>query len=422
MENRPEPPFTVKSRKRWKRNTLNVTILTYSRPFIFQIYLWHEKGGIILPHFLTYIYFHNTILDYLIFFVSLILSFAIIKIIGHYLVKHLTIISEKRVASDYISQTPDDETQASKIDYIIKAIKKNILPIAYFSAFYFALRILNLNLGLTKIVNTLLFAFMTFMGAIIISNIVIFLFSKYWKSKPKDSRNSLTLIWISRVFKILIWGIILILFLENMGIKVNSLVAGLGIGGLALAFAAQAVLADIFCFFTIFFDRPFEIGDFIIVGKDMGAVEHIGIKSTRLRTLDGELLIFSNTDLTSSRIRNFKTMENRRVLFVLSLAYETSHDKLKEVPYIIKNIIETIPGTTFARAHFVSYGPYSLNFDIAYYVLSGDFDKYLDIHQEVNLRIKEEFEKREIHLAFPTQTIHFQKEAFDEQKRINSEV
>ena len=358
-----------------------------------------------MPRFFSEIYLNNTIFDYLIFLVTLVIILAGIKIIGHFLIKRLTtmmVMSETQPDASY------DNTQALRDNYLIKGIKKNILPSAYFAAFYFTLKILNLSPEVVKIVSTLLFTFITVMGAIIASTIAIFIFSKYWESKPKDSINKLTLIWISRAIKTLIWGITLILFLENMGIKVNTLIAGLGIGGLALAFAAQAVLADVFCFFTIFFDKPFEIGDFIIVGPQMGTVEHIGIKTTRLRTLDGELLLFSNTDLTNSRIRNFKTMEERRVLFVLGVKYSTTYDQLKEIPGIIKKIIANIPDTTFGRTHFVSYGTYSLNFEIAYYVLSCDFDKYLDIHQEVNLRIKEEFEKLDIHFAFPTQTLHLQ--------------
>lgn len=383
-------------------NTIIITAKSHSS------ILYEVKGGISLPQFFNQIYFNNTVLDYLIFFAAIVISFSGIKIIGYFLMKHLTIIAEKTVTPDDISKISSEKSQISKINYLVKSIKKNIMPSAYFAVFYFATKTLYLNPDMTKIVDTLLFAFITIMGAIIVSTVFIFIFSKYWESKPEDSRNELTLLWVGRLIKALVWGIILILFLENMGIKVNTLIAGLGIGGLALAFAAQAVLADIFCFFTIFFDRPFEIGDFIIVGEQMGTVEHIGIKTTRLRTLDGEQLLFSNTDLTNSRIRNFKTMEERRVLFVLNVAYETTYDKLKEIPGIIKSIIEKIPETTFGRAHFVSYGTYSLNFDIAYYVLNSDYDIYMDIHQEVNLRIKEEFEKWGIQFAFPRQTINLQ--------------
>ena len=238
-----------------------------------------------------------------------------------------------------------------------------------------------------------------------ISSVSIFLSSKYLESKINDASNKLALKWMTGIVKTVIWGVALLLFLDNVGVKINSLITGIGIGGIAIAFAAQAILTDVFCFFTIFFDRPFEIGDFIITGEQMGTVEHIGVKTTRLRALSGEQLVFSNTDLTSSRISNYKTMEQRRVLFTIGVTYETAYDKLKEIPELIKSIVSNVPDTTFGRAHFFSYGAYSLNFEIAYYILSGDYDKYMDINQEINFRIKEEFDKRRIEFAFPTQTL-----------------
>lgn len=153
---------------------------------------------------------------------------------------------------------------------IKSSIKRSVLPIAYLAAFYLSVKLINLSPGITKLVDTLAIGFVTIEAALLISAIVIYIFGKYWDAKVKDSKNDLTLKWIGRIIKVLVWGVALILFLDNIGIKVNSLVAGLGIGGLAIAFASQAVLVDVFCFFTIFFDRPFEIGDFIIVGEQMG--------------------------------------------------------------------------------------------------------------------------------------------------------
>ena len=265
-----------------------------------------------------------------------------------------------------------------------------------------------MNPFLTKIVDTITLALITIIGAIFVSSIISFIFNKSWGNKAKESNNELALNWIKGIVNVIIWGIALILFLDNIGFKINSLIAGLGIGGLALAFAAQAILADIFCFFTIFFDRPFVIGDFIVAGEQMGTVEHIGMKTTRVRALSGEQIIFSNADLTSSRIKNYKTMEQRRVLFTLGVTYDTSTEKLKEIPIIIKGIIDNVSDTTFGRTHFFAYGVYSLNFEIAYYVLTSDYDRYMDIHQEVNLSIKEAFEARGIEFALPTQTLHTQ--------------
>jgi small-conductance mechanosensitive channel len=141
----------------------------------------------------------------------------------------------------------------------------------------------------------------------------------------------------------------------------------------------------------------------------MGSIEHIGIKTTRVKSLGGEQLVFSNTDLTNSRIRNYKKMEKRRVLFSLGVVYQTSTEQVKEIPGIIKQAIESIDDAVFDRAHFASYGDFSLNFETVYYVMSGDYNKYMDIQQEINFQIKEEFEKREIEFAYPTQTLFMER-------------
>jgi small-conductance mechanosensitive channel len=157
--------------------------------------------------------------------------------------------------------------------------------------------------------------------------------------------------------KTVVWGLALnSIVYDNIGVKITSLVTGLGIGGVAIAFAAQSALADVFCFFTIFFDKPFEIGDFIIAGDNMGTVEHIGVKTTRLRALGGEQLIASNADLTGSRIRNYKTLQQRRVSFTLGVPYDTPSESLKQIPALIREVVESTEDTSFSRAHFASFG------------------------------------------------------------------
>lgn len=347
-----------------------------------------------MARFLSYIYFNNTVLDYLVFLLSLIVSCVVIRIVEHFILKRLNVWAQK--------------TKTSNVALLLRSIKKNILPIMYIATIYLNTKILYLNPILTKIMYMIVLAVITVIGAMFISSVLVFAFNKYLETKTKDTNNKLALKWISGIIKVVIWGIALILFLDNIGVKINSLIAGLGIGGIAIALAAQTILSDVFCFFTIFFDRPFEIGDFLVVGEEMGTVEHIGVKTTRLRALSGELLILSNADLTGSRIRNYKTMEQRRVLFTIGVTYDTKSEKLKEIPALIKSIVEGVPDTNFSRTHFISYGAYSLNFETAYYVLSSDYDKYMDIHQDVNFRIKEEFDKQGIEFAFPTQTLYLQ--------------
>ena len=334
-------------------------------------------------------YFGNTVLTYLIFLVSLLLSFVAIRILGRLFMRRLVAWATAK-SSPYA-------------DMVMKGVGKYLIPALYFAAFYFNTTILKLNGTASAAVSTAVSAFVVTLGAIFLSSLTAFFFGRL----KRDESQTQALKWMTWFIKALIWGLALILFLDNIGVKINSLITGLGIGGIAVAFAAQSVLADIFCFFTIFFDQPFEIGDFIIVGEQMGTVERIGVKTTRLRALNGEQLIFANTDLTGSRISNYKTLQQRRVLFTLGVTYATQADTLRRIPDLIKSIVESVPDAAFGRAHFIGFGPYSLNFEIAYYVLSADYNKYMDVNQQINLRIKEEFDHQGIGFAFPTQNIRF---------------
>jgi small-conductance mechanosensitive channel len=170
----------------------------------------------------------------------------------------------------------------------------------------------------------------------------------------------------------------------------------------AVALAAQTLLKDLFSYFSILFDKPFKVGDFIIVGDYLGTIEHVGIKTTRIRSLSGEMLIFSNSDLTDSRVRNYKLMERRRVVFSIGVEYQTPLEKMKEVPKIIEKSIKNIKDTVFDRAHFFRYGEFSLIYEIVYYVIGSDYNKYMNIQQEINFAIKEEFEKKKIEFAYLT--------------------
>jgi len=199
------------------------------------------------------------------------------------------------------------------------------------------------------------------------------------------------------------------LVLQNLGYEISALVAGLGISCIAVAFALQNILSDIFASFSIYFDKPFKTGDFIVVGNDMGVVNKIGIKSTRIRALQGHEIVISNKELTGSRVHNYKKMERRRVLFSIGVEYGTPVAKLKKIPKIIKDSIEAQESTTFDRVHFKEFGDFSLLFEIVYYVESGDYTNYRDIQQEINFSIAEKFKKSKIEMAFPTTTVHVRK-------------
>jgi small-conductance mechanosensitive channel len=219
--------------------------------------------------------------------------------------------------------------------------------------------------------------------------------------------------------RVIVWAFIILLVLDNLGFNITTLVAGLGVGGIAIAMASQSVLADLFASLSILLDKPFKVGEFIIVGDMLGSVERIGLKTTRLRSLSGEQLVFSNGDLLSSRIRNYKRMQERRVVFTIGVEYSTAYEKLRHIPQMIKEIIESIERTRFDRSHFMSYGDFSLNIETVYYVLAPDFNTYADIQQDINLRLFEKFEKEGIVFAFPSRTVYL---ASDDKRNLKMQL
>lgn len=221
------------------------------------------------------------------------------------------------------------------------------------------------------------------------------------------------------IARVIIWAFIVLLVLDNLGFNITTLVAGLGVGGIAIAMASQNVLADLFASLSILLDKPFKVGDFIIVGDMLGSVEHIGLKTTRLRSLGGEQLVFSNADLLSSRIRNYKRMQERRVVFTVGVEYSTAYEKLKRIPQMIKSIIESVDQTRFDRSHFMSYGDFSLNLETVYYVLAADYNIYADVQQEINLKLFKKFEDEGIVFAFPSRTLYL---ANDEKRQLTMQL
>ena len=210
---------------------------------------------------------------------------------------------------------------------------------------------------------------------------------------------------LSFVIRLAIWAFVLLLILSNLGIDITALVAGLGVGGIAVALAAQNILGDLFASLSIVLDKPFVVGDFLSVGEHLGNVEKVGIKTTRLRSLSGEELVFSNNDLLGSRIRNYGRMFQRRVVMTIGVTYQTSVEHLKKIPGMIKEIVEAEENVRFDRSHFKNYGDFSLVFETVYYVTSSDYYRYMDAQQSINLQIFEQFGKEGIEFAYPTQTV-----------------
>ena len=225
------------------------------------------------------------------------------------------------------------------------------------------------------------------------------------KVKEDHGEDATTLDALGLIGKILLWVILSLIILDNLNIEISSLVASLGIGGIAVALALQNILGDLFASLSITLDKPFVIGDFVEVDNFAGDVEDIGLKSTRIRSLSGEELIFSNTDLLNSRIRNYKGLERRRISFSIAVTYGTSVENLKKIPGIVEEIISPLEYVQFERAHFKSLGDYSLNFAVVYYVHNPEYSSYLNAQQTINLELYQRFELEGIEFAYPTQTV-----------------
>ncbi len=341
-------------------------------------------------------YLQNRVQDYLIFLTASIIGIVIIQVLKNIIDHRLKAWTEK--------------TSTTIDDFLVRIIEKQMVPLLYLGAIYLASQTLTLTSAIIKYIDISGIIILTYFGLRLLISLINYSLETYIAQREVDASRQGSVKGIVTIIKVVIWGIGITFLLDNLGFEISTVVAGLGIGGIAVALAAQTVLGDLFNYFVIFFDKPFETGDFIIIDSYLGTIEHIGIKSTRVRSLGGEQLVFSNTDLTSSRIRNYKRMEKRRVVFKLGVTYQTTTKQLKEIPILIKNVIEGIEKTVFDRAHFSSYGDFSLNFEMVYNVLSSDYNKYMDIQQEINFAIKEEFDKRGIEFAYPTQTLFMENE------------
>lgn len=239
------------------------------------------------------------------------------------------------------------------------------------------------------------------------NGIITFAVSRYTRARlEQDAATATTIAVLSFVAKLILWTAVLLVALDNLGVNITTLVAGVGISGIAVALAVQNFLGDVFSAFSIALDKPFVIGDFIIVDDLLGTVEHIGLKTTRVRSLSGEQLIFANSDLLRSRIRNFKRMSERRVAFTFGVTYETRPELLAAIPVMVRRIVDAQSPVRFARAHFKTYGDFALIFEVVYFVQSPDYNVYMDVQQAINLDLYRQFQQAQIEFAYPTRTVY----------------
>jgi small-conductance mechanosensitive channel len=296
------------------------------------------------------------------------------------------------------------QTSTTLDDFLIEVFDKAVLPVLYAGSVWLALGHLDLSKGAARFVDGAFKAIVIFQSVRALLSVLTFFIKNSW-IKP-GAPGGVATKSILTIVRVLVWLIAALFLLDNLGFDVNAVIAGLGVGGIAVALAAQTILGDLFNYFVIVFDQPFVEGDFIVVDEFKGEIEKIGIKSTRIRSLDGDMLIMSNSNLMSSRIRNFKRMEKRRASFTLGIVYQTSAEKVQRIPDMLRQIVLQHPKAVFDRAHFKSFGPSSLDFEVVYFVLDREYNVYMDIQQKINLEIMKRFEGEGIDFAYPTQTVY----------------
>jgi len=340
----------------------------------------------------NYIYLGNALGDY-----ALAIGYFIVFLVVFKIFQSVILYQLNRLA---------DKTKTDLDDKLIDLVE-SVRPAFYsFLALYLAIGFIKINDLVHKIIMVVFITWIVYQTIISLHSLIDYAIRKY---SEKNASTSDAINLLGRVAKISLWFIGTLLVLSNLGVDISSLIAGLGIGGIAIALALQNILSDLFSSFAIHFDKPFVVGDFIMVENKMGTVEKIGIKTTRLRALQGEEIVISNRELTNAQIQNFKKLKERRISFSFGVKYNTSQEKLGKISEIIKKNIDNIDKARFDRAHFKKFSDSSLDFEVVYYVEEADYTKYMDIQQDINMGIKGEFEKEKIEFAYPTQTIYIEK-------------
>ncbi len=298
------------------------------------------------------------------------------------------------------------ETAPDRIGTLLLTLLKKIsaLPV-FLVAVYLGSIPLTLDPDFADVLRTVAFIALAIQAAIWGNQIINFLLVKFVKERQEDpASGEAAYTALNFILRLVMWTVVVLLILDNIpGMEITSLITGLGIGGIAIALAVQNILQDLFASLSIFLDKPFVIGDFIEVGPFVGRVASIGLKTTRVESLSGEELVFANSDLLNSRIRNYKKMEVRRVLMTIGVSYDTPVDTLAAMPQMFDEVIEAVPPTAFIRAHLTKLNDYSLDFEVVYEVQSSSYKDYMDVRHHVLLGILRRFQEEGIDIPFPTQ-------------------
>lgn len=343
---------------------------------------------------LNKIYFGNSLEHWLIAAGIAIAIFTLLSMARKFVIKHL----QKWCASSATKWS----------DIALVALKNTSLIFLFVVSCHLGTRGLVISGGLNVWLDRALFLGFVVQVAIWGAALITFSLEHYVAMAAEDGARIMTARAMGFLARLFFFSLLILWGLDNLGVNITTLVTGLGVGGVAVALALQKILSDLFASLSIVLDKPFVIGDFIVVDDFMGTIEYIGLKTTRLRSLSGEQLVFPNADLLQSRVRNFKQMRERRVVFGFGVTYDTSADTVENLPTLVREIVAGESRTRFDRAHFKQFGASSLDFEVVYYVLDADFNVYMDIQQRINLKLLRRLNESGVEFAFPTQTLYFQ--------------
>ncbi len=346
-----------------------------------------------MADFLSRSFLGNTALDWIIALVVAAVVWAAVRIFFRIVLSRMKALAAK--------------TETDIDDLVTELLEKTKGLFVALVAVYAGARSLELPPEIDSIFTRLLVVGFLIRGAFWANGVVNYLLGSWAAMKFEGYPNITTAMGsVGFLIRFAVWATFIMLALDNLGIDVGPLVASLGIGGLALGLALQGTLSDLFASFSIIFDKPFAVGDYIQVGSLAGTVEHVGLKTTRVKSLTGEQLVFSNSDLLGSRIQNFQRREERRCAFTLGVTYDTTPEQLERIPGLIQEIIEGQENTRFDRCFFMTFGDSALNIDTVYHMQVPDFATYGATHHSINLEIFKRFAEEGIEFAYPTQTIH----------------
>lgn len=340
-----------------------------------------------MDQWLNQIYWNNAISSWLICIGIIVAGFIILRILKRVVLKRL---------KQYFKKT---KTNAD--DFALKLTESSILPLCYAGLVYFGTSTLTLHPYVEKLLHVAIIVVLVYFVVRIFISFISFFLERYLEKQNRpQAKEGLRGVMI--MIKVTLWIFGIVFLLGNLGYDIKTLLAGLGIGGVAIALAAQSILSDVFAYLAILFDRPFDVGEFLIIGEELGTVTRIGVKTTRIQSLWGEELSYSNKNMLNTWIHNYSRMERRRAVFGLYVSYDTPADKLEQIPEEVKKIINAQDKVLLDRVHFFEFRDYCIYFEAVYYSLEPGYTEYRDKQQNINLAVYRRFEEMDVKFAYST--------------------